>query len=865
MFVDRPVGIDLGTTNSEIAMLLPSERDIYLYADRFGRKTIPSAVAWDPGASAFVVGHAARARRAASEHLPVESIKRRMGQAIRVAIGPEQLTPEAVSAQIIQELRDRMRADLTSKAEEGVEMHVSRGVITVPAYFDAPQVEATRRAGELAGLSVLGVLQEPTAAAIHCTWKRKLGDGTFLVYDLGGGTFDVSILRSIGGEYQVLAVDGDNFLGGDDLDRRFAEWLRKELALRGYAMALDVRDDAGDRARFARLFHLAQEVKESLSTTDVVHVSKQELLEDQFGRTVSFVGEIGRAEYESRIADLVENTIACSLRAVERSKATAGIDLAQIDHVILVGGSTRVPLVTRRVTEALASKTKNPTPLQDDVDTCVALGAAIYAAQIGGLRLGDDSQEACVAFTTPLAGRGERLRLGVRVEQAPAGASALRIDGGDGESLAAPAALAGDDVLRFDVPLSDAPERAATLVFQDADANPLAELPFALYRGDARPRSSALSRPSVVAKDIALDVVRAGRRERKVLLPSGTGLPARVTHELYTVDQSGTVVLRLLQNRLPIKTLAVEVPRETPIGTRVELTVSCDASMRMEARALVAGQELWAQIEAPRLERFDRSDAIDRLLEEAERAGRALWGAYGHAYRREHDRLVSAIRELMTVDPDKCEALCHRLRQLIDEFSGGDGATLTPPMHHFEDALDALRRVVYRADAPLVGMGRDAWEARIARLDEEARAAYDASDGPRWRRLCNEAQALLETSFQEELSATDHDAPAYVARRYTSVLAFASRLTNELDDFVPAAAAEVREAQLAERERLLAWLSDRCKGPLAALETEGLEAPEDVRKVRRALEQIAAELERIQAAIERIPAIGLVTDRGAQS
>ena len=214
---------------------------------------------------------------------------------------------------------------------------------------------------------------------------------------------------------------------------------------------------------------------------------------------MSFAGEIGRAEYESRVTDLVESTITCSLRAVERSKETAGIGLSDIDHVVLVGGSTRVPLVTRRVTEALASKTKNATPLQDDVDTCVALGAAIYAAHLGGLRLGDEAQLACVSFTTPLAGRGQRLRLGLRVETAPEGASALRIDG-DGEPLADPAPIGGDGALRFDVALGDAPERSASLLFLDPDAQPLAELPFVLYRGDARPRSSALSRPSVIAK-----------------------------------------------------------------------------------------------------------------------------------------------------------------------------------------------------------------------------------------------------------------------------------------------------------------------------------------------------------------------------
>src|SRR5262249_30707799 len=141
-------------------------------------------------------------------------------------------------------LRRSMAGFLGEKASEGVETRVDRAVITVPAYFDAPQVEATRKAGELAGLGVVGILQEPTAAAIYHTFKHKIEGGNFLVYDLGGGTFDVSILRCVAGEYQVLAIDGDNYLGGDDFDRRFAEKLRKDLVEKGYELELDVRSNA---------------------------------------------------------------------------------------------------------------------------------------------------------------------------------------------------------------------------------------------------------------------------------------------------------------------------------------------------------------------------------------------------------------------------------------------------------------------------------------------------------------------------------------------------------------------------------------------------------------------------------------------
>jgi len=860
MFVDRPVGIDLGTTNSEIALCHPSERRIQLYTDRFGRKTMPSAVAWDPKTQSLLVGHAARARRTRSrtpEDAVVESIKRKMGQATKTNVGPLALLPEEISAAILKELRERFREHLTSEAEPGVEVRVARATITVPAYFDAPQVEATRRAAESSGLEVLSILQEPTAAAIHATWKHRLGDGTFLVYDLGGGTFDVSVVRCIGGEYQVLAIDGDNYLGGDDLDRRFAERLRLDLVKRGYSLDLDVRQNADDAVRWSKLVNLAQEIKESLSTRDVVHISKQDLFDDQGGESVGYDAEIGRAEYDSVVGSLIDTTLACCERALEKSQKMAGVGIKEVDHVLLVGGSTRVPLVARRVSELLAKKSKNAEPLQDEVDTCVALGAAIHAAQLGGLRLGDEARKARVSITSPLVGQGKHLRLGVRVEEAPEGAHGIAVR--DREQTLAEAPIVTGESIRLDVPLGEQEENPAVLAFVAKDGATLAELNIALYRGDARPRASALSRPSVVAKDIAIEVVRAGRRERRVLLSHGTGLPAKVKREFFTMDQSGRVVLRLLQERLPIKTLVVEVPCDTKVGTRVDLELTCDESMRMQARAVVAGQELWALVEAPSSARYEKVEAILALLEEAEEAGRTLWGTYGQMYQRESERLAASIRELIAIDPDKCDALCQKLRLLVDEFRGGEQEEMTPPMHRFEQVLNSLRRIVYRATGPLVGMDRAAWEERIARIVAEAERAYAASDGPSWRRIFNETQALVETAYQEELSAVRHDDPTYLARRFATVFAWASRLELELEDFQPSATEEVRAVQVAEKERLVAWLRDKCAKPLGTLE-----GSHDVAQTRRILEQVAAELERIQAALERIPSIGLVTDRGAR-
>lgn len=851
MFVDRPIGIDLGTTNSEIALLDPSETDLIVYADRFGRRTVPSAVCWDPKKEAFVVGRAARNRRG-HDPGPVESIKRKMGRDVTVRVGPHELTPEQVSSKILEELVARMGEHLRERAGD-VEVRVARAVITVPAYFDQPQVEATRRAGELAGLEVLGVLQEPTAAAIYHTWKRQLGDGNFLVYDLGGGTFDVSILRCLGGEYQVLAIDGDNYLGGDDFDRRYAETLRAELASRGYALDLDVAGDPEDAARFLALVHLAQEVKEALSTADVVPLHKQGVLDDKEGESIDLERELGRAEWEAAVEDLVETTLACCRRALARAEETAGVGLADIDHVVLVGGSTRVPLVVRRVTEALAEQTRaKRAPLQDEVDTCVALGAAVHAAQLGGLRVGDD--HATLSFRSPLVGKRDTLPLRVEVERAPEGAGrfAVRADG----AVIAEAPIA-DGVFKLDVPLGPEPGNPVEAVLLDAGGAALATLPFVLYRGDVRPRASSLSQPSVIAKDISLEVVRAGRRERKVLLARGAGLPAEVAHTFYTGDRSGAVVLRLLQDRLPIKTLMIAIDPGVPVGSPVELTLRCDDAMRLEARALVAGQELWANVE-PAPHRTPGAGEVEQLLARAESAQAALWGHDAAHYRREVEPLVTGIREVLGTDPDKLTALCAKLDQLLESFGGDDGA-LSPPMHRFEVVLDQLRRTVYRTEGPMLGMGHAEWEDRIGALMQRGLGAWEAGDSGEWRRVYNEAQALSETASEQEFSRKKLDDPAYVSQRLLSAMSYAKRLEHELADFVPSATEEVRELQLRERDRLMGTLREKIDGPLARL---GTDEEASLEAARRQLDAIVSELNRIDAALERLPAMGLPTERG---
>ncbi|MFO0930414.1 MAG: Hsp70 family protein [Gemmataceae bacterium] len=222
--IRRPVGIDLGTTNSVIAMLDDGGTVLQTGVDPRAsgeagtrRMTFPSLVGWNAGAGQLVAGREALALTGAGDTLPLASVKRSMGLDRRFPVGTQTLAPEEVSAIILRGLRDWMAHTLNDPRRV-----LDQAIITMPAYFNHNQIEATRRAGEAAGYTVVELLHEPTAAAIYYSWLHGHGDATYLVYDLGGGTFDVSVIRRRLNDYEVLSVSGDPFLGGDDFDRLLA-------------------------------------------------------------------------------------------------------------------------------------------------------------------------------------------------------------------------------------------------------------------------------------------------------------------------------------------------------------------------------------------------------------------------------------------------------------------------------------------------------------------------------------------------------------------------------------------------------------------------------------------------------------------
>ncbi len=353
---DRVVGIDLGTTNSEIAAFVGDRVQVL----GPGSKMLPSCVGFSP-AGELLVGQAARNQQLLYPENTVRSVKRRMGSMEAVALGDKTFTPQEISALILRELAEWARRELGQPIE--------RAVITVPAYFSDAQRTATREAGMLAGLEVVRILNEPTAASL----AYGFGDAsrhTAMIYDLGGGTFDVSVVTVEGDITEVLASHGNNHLGGDDFDDLLLERLEQEFEKQ---YGIDLRH--GYPVAQARLWWAAEEAKKKLSFEPYVRVREEALTIDN-GKPLHLDLELSRDEYEEMVAPLVEST----LESVSKALSDAGKSPGDLDAILLVGGSTRTPLVSRLLRERSGLD-----PRQDvHPDLCVALGAGVLASRLAG-------------------------------------------------------------------------------------------------------------------------------------------------------------------------------------------------------------------------------------------------------------------------------------------------------------------------------------------------------------------------------------------------------------------------------------------------------------------------------------------------
>lgn len=357
MSKEKIIGIDLGTTNSCVAVLEGGEAVVIPNAE--GNRTTPSVVAFAKDGERLV-GQVAKRQAVTNPDRTISSIKRDMGTDRKVVIDDKSYTPQEISAMILQKLK--------ADAEAYLGETVSKAVITVPAYFSDAQRQATKDAGRIAGLEVLRIINEPTAAALAYGLDKDAND-KIMVYDLGGGTFDVSILELGDGVFEVKSTNGNNHLGGDDFDQKIIDWMAAEFKK---THGLDLKND---KMALQRLKEAAEKAKIELSTVMKSDINLPFITATAEGPQHLELS-LTRAKFDELTSDLVKNTIV----PVEKAMKDAGLSKNELDKVILVGGSTRTPAVqdaVKNITGEEAYKGINP-------DECVAIGAAIQAGVLAG-------------------------------------------------------------------------------------------------------------------------------------------------------------------------------------------------------------------------------------------------------------------------------------------------------------------------------------------------------------------------------------------------------------------------------------------------------------------------------------------------
>ncbi|MDR1650833.1 MAG: molecular chaperone DnaK [Synergistaceae bacterium] len=367
----KVIGIDLGTTNSCVAV---KEGDnITVISNAEGSRTTPSVVAFTKEGERLV-GQLAKRQAIVNTDRTVISIKRKMGSDHKVRIDDKAYSPQEISAMILQKLK--------RDAEEYLGSSVSHAVITCPAYFTDAQRQATKDAGTIAGLEVLRVINEPTAACL-AYGADKEGEHKILVFDLGGGTFDVSILDVGDGVFEVLATSGDNMLGGDDWDSKIVDWMQAEFK------RTDGVDLKKDKMAVQRLREAAEKAKVELSSMAETTISLPFITADQNGPKHMEL-TLTRAKFEDLTRDLLEKVV----KPTQSALKDAGLSASEIDKILLVGGSTRMPMVQKKVKELLGHEpTKGINP-----DECVAIGAAIQGAVLSG-----EHKDIVLVDVTPLS------------------------------------------------------------------------------------------------------------------------------------------------------------------------------------------------------------------------------------------------------------------------------------------------------------------------------------------------------------------------------------------------------------------------------------------------------------------------------
>ncbi len=697
--VSKAVGIDLGTTNSAVAVMNTTDTEIIIHKDpRQKRETTPSCVWKDPKSGAIVVGSKAF-RRIGTAPVPIRSIKRSMGTQTTVTLTNEELTPEQVSAHILREMKQQIEADVQAFASEATEWIVDRAIVTVPAYFDQPQIDATRRAAELAGLQVVDLLHEPTAAACYHCWRTGTQNGTFLVYDFGGGTFDVSILRCTEGAFEVLGISGNKRLGGDDIDELLAEYLQERLMRDDYALELDRKHDPEDRLRFDQLKLLAEGVKKALSQANEFVLRDAASLRDKTGQWVEIDSMFERDEVEKLMLPVVERTLPYCFEALERAEKKAGMKLSDVDAIILAGGSTHIPLVRTMVKETLCAdanaqepRAKCAEPIYERVDTIVALGAAIRAAAVGGLAIYSPERTVRISFRGTGTTAASQARVAGKVE---ALAADIDLAGGHIRLTSADSSMDEEQELKAGgifgftrIPLQPEAENLLTFEVYDHRGALVATAGRSVSQSREAPRpTGGNTSTSVLAKAILMEVSRAGKTYRKELIPALETLPLSADFTFFHPGDTELLLLPLYQGTRKIQEIQVSVLSSLPRGTPIELHLHIDELSFITVEGKIGETSFECAIELPPERAIPTAEQVqdqERSFQDAVAylppGKKAIAGA---RLRKTKESFEAAARR---GDREQAVHEFEEIEELVAGFSDSAGP-LDPPKEFFDNLI----------------------------------------------------------------------------------------------------------------------------------------------------------------------------------
>lgn len=569
----KTVGIDLGTTNSVIAIADEVEAldehhqygQVYVLPDEFKRDTLPSVVAYgldDNSQWGLIAGYEALE---IVKPPPARFAKRVLDTDIRFPLGDKQLTPTEVQGEVLKKLVSIGERYLGPGNVKDI-------VVTVPAYFQNAQRVLTAKSAELAGLRVKKILLEPTAAALAYDHLNPKETSRIMVYDLGGGTFDITLLEKKEGAYRVLQYGGDRELGGFDFDRKLAYLLLQKLQAKGYDLNIDLHELATRpdiQLIWSQLMFLAEWVKRELSDNEVVNIRKMGYFKDLQGNGVNVVEKVSRSEYEAEIEGIVDHTV----EITDQTIAECGISPKTIDRLLLVGGSSYTPLVQKKLRD------RYPWLEQElfEPDLCVALGAALEASSSG-------RQSQLIQLELPMERETSDLELTFsgRVSDSVAVGTTVSLQRQD---AAAPLTTPVDEGHRFffdNVRLIPQAENTFTISVAGNDD----ELVYSVRHSDedAEPESVLIDVPEQIAKPFFVQTVEGLR----LLLDEGHPLPCREKVTFKTVGQGRFMTVNLYEGGVHAGRIRVDdLPPNLAEGTPVEVTIQIDKGFGITAEAKI--------------------------------------------------------------------------------------------------------------------------------------------------------------------------------------------------------------------------------------------------------------------------------------